>query len=101
MHGSEAAPEVLGMLHRISMAIEFRTVQRQIVQMQIVQMQPLLGPSTPLLLHGLALVDPAIIEPDNGRYRVLLVRYLIEKGDYIFAPGWPLLCSPDELAIVA
>ena len=79
----------------------FDTIELWAVGRQVVQAQPLLGPAATLLFHRIAFVDPSIVEQDNARHRMRLVRYLIKKGDDIIARGWPLLGSPDQLAIVA
>lgn len=96
VQGSEAAPEVLGMLPQHLDAIKFWTLGRQIVQIQ-----SLLGPAAPLVVHRIAFVNCSIVEQDDARHRVRLQRYLIKKGDHILACCWPLLSSPYQLAVVA
>jgi hypothetical protein len=54
-----------------------------------------------VFFHVFAFVHRCIVEQDNARYRVRLVRYLIKKSDHILAPGGTLLSSPDQLAVVA
>ena len=61
----------------------------------------MLGPLAPLLVHSLAFMNSGIIDQDDAWHRVRLLRYLVEKGDHIVACGRPLLCRPDQLAVVA
>jgi hypothetical protein len=46
-------------------------------------------------------VNPCIVNQDDAWNRMRLGCNLIEKGDYIGAPGWALLRSPGQLAVVA
>lgn len=77
VYGSEAAPEVLGVLPQDIDAIEFRTVGRQAVAMQ-----SLSGPPPPVFFDVLAIVNRGVVEQDNARHRMRLVRYLIKKRSH-------------------
>jgi hypothetical protein len=57
VHGSETAPEILGVLPQNLDAIEFRTVG-----WQVIQIQALLGPAAPLFIHHIALMNCGIVE---------------------------------------